>query len=161
MIRSALMLGTLPEPQNGGQIMRRLLTTATIAALLGVGLGGLSMATGSTTPRHELRILRFLEIRTSVSQVDIGVPGPSIGDELIFRSVLRDPDDRRTLGHNTVLCIALSRLAADCNGTAPLDGGELRFGQKTPQTGNRFRFPIVGGTGTYRGLDGQVLVQKL
>ena len=141
--------------------MRRLLTTALIAALVGGVLGGLSLAAGSTSPDSRLRTLRLLEVRTSVHQVDVGVRGPSIGDEFIFRSIFRNPQDTRTLGHNTVLCIALSRLSADCNGTATFDGGALRFGQKTGQTGSRFVFAIVGGSGKYRGVDGQVTVQKL
>jgi allene oxide cyclase len=140
--------------------MRRLLTTALAAALVGGVIGGLSLASASTSRDRHVRVMRVLEVQTHQAFVDVGKKGFSIGDQFMFTSVLKTLDGKRVVGHTSITCTATLGNRADCNGTGWLPGGSVRVGQ-TLANGPNSVLAVVGGTGRYQGAGGQVSVHSL
>jgi allene oxide cyclase-like protein len=91
-------------------------------------------------------------------QIDVGKPGPSIGDERIFADSLLDAKGR-TVGHDAGVCTftTLTPPEATCSITFFLSGGEIatQFLNAPPP---RKVAAIVGGTGVYRGASGEALI---
>jgi hypothetical protein len=91
-------------------------------------------------------------------QLDLGKPGPSIGDERIFADSLLDAKGRK-VGHDAGVCMftTLTPPEATCSITFFLSGGEIatQFLNAPPP---RKVAAIVGGTGVYRGASGEALI---
>ncbi len=92
------------------------------------------------------------------AQVDLGKPGPSLGDERIFADSLLDTKGRK-VGHDAGVCTftSLAPPEAACHITFFLAGGEIaiQFLNAPPP---RKLAAIVGGTGTYRGARGEAVI---
>ena len=91
-------------------------------------------------------------------QVDLGLEGPSLGDERIFADTMRDAKGRK-VGHDAGVCTftSLAPPEAACQITFFLSGGEIstQFLNAPPP---RKLAAIVGGTGAYRGARGQAVI---
>jgi hypothetical protein len=104
----------------------------------------------------------LVEHADHVTQIDLGDPGPSIGDMLVWGpDPLYDERDNRDTGATTYgTCIAFNA-ATDCiaaetilfpdGGTLELQGIELAGGKPSSRT-------IVGGSGRYLGAAGTMAV---
>jgi hypothetical protein len=99
--------------------------------------------------------------------IDIGAPGPSPGDQVIFATaVSRDGHSEGTTGGScTVTNINPDNtFTASCQATSQLRGGLLttqalvtfRTGLQPP-----FKLAITGGTGAYSGASGEVEVRQI
>jgi hypothetical protein len=139
--------------------VRRVLWTALVAALVGGVIGGLSLATASTSRDRHVRTFTFTEITRGQQFVDVGKKGFSLGDEFFFRSTFHK--NGKLVGRNQTFCVISGRGSAQCEGTAWFMGGTLRFSGLVPTEARDFVAPIVGGTGRWRGVDGQVRVHSL
>ncbi len=97
--------------------MRRLLTTALAAALVGGVIGGLSLASASTSRDRHVRTIRLLEVAKGQQTVDLGRQGFSPGDEIMFTEVLKTLDGKRIVGHTSTICTVVLGNKVDCSST--------------------------------------------
>ena len=126
---------------------------ALFAVLIAVGTAGAA--------RHDpgTATIGLIGHETANAQVDLGAPGPSLGDEIVFSGALLRPGGHREIGHfeGTLTAVtpdANSRFLASVVLALP-DGqiavqGELNFATQT-----EFVHAITGGTGTYRDARGE------
>jgi hypothetical protein len=92
--------------------------------------------------------------------VDIGTPGPGIGDLLVFQD--RILDRGRQVGVQGGSCTITALLPEDhfqthCTGTVVLPGGQIAF-QGLVTDAPEKRMAVVGGTGRYRTAAGELTV---
>jgi hypothetical protein len=95
--------------------------------------------------------------------VDIGTPGPGIGDLLVFQD--RILDHGRQVGVEGGSCTITALLPGDhfqthCVGTVSLAGGQIAF-QGLVTDAPEKRMAVVGGTGRYRTAAGELTVVEL
>jgi hypothetical protein len=129
------------------------LAGALFAVLVSVGTAGAA--------RHRLgtTTLRLVGHETATAQLDLGPPGPSLGDETVFSGALSRPGGHREIGHfeGTLTAVtpdANPRFLASVVLALP-DGqitvqGELNFATQT-----EFVHAITGGTDGYRNARGE------
>jgi allene oxide cyclase len=139
--------------------MRTMLRTALVAALVGGVIGGLSLASASASRDRHVRTMTLIEVSTGQQIVDLGKKGFSLGGELMFTSRLQTLGGKR-VGHTSVVCIAVLGEKIDCNGTGWLPGGTVRVGATLADTPTSV-LAVVGGTGRYQGVGGQVVTRPV
>ena len=95
--------------------------------------------------------------------VDLGAPGFSIGDQLVFSDRILDRAGRQ-VGVEGGVCSITAVLAAGfqvhCAGTVSLPGGQIAFQGLVTDTPEK-RMAVVGGTGRYRTAAGELTVLEL
>jgi hypothetical protein len=101
-----------------------------------------------------------IEKSGSSHYVDLTRRGFSIGDEFTFNSVFWNADQTQRVGANHGYCVVLTRRLSHCSGTARLMGGTLEFAGNSANA-SRFSIAITGGTGPFKGAEGQVTVENL
>jgi hypothetical protein len=83
--------------------------------------------------------------------------GPFAGDRAVFTFRLyRDTAMRRSIGIATFICQYAFDKNAFCNASYQLDGGQLVGQGAFNFSASTFQLSIVGGTGKYRGLTGNM-----
>ena len=143
--------------------MRRSLriVIACIVTAAGVFATGVASAPASA---NDIRTLHF-GVQFSPSFVlDLGEPGPSMGDQLISHDILVDKSGRQ-VGHDAVSCVITDPAGAtgpeaECTATFALAGGQLatQFLNSPPPVKP---LAVTGGTGAYRAVRGDgVLVEN-
>jgi len=131
-----------------------------IVALAVLAVGSAPAATGKRA-----KTLRLVAIKSQQAFLDLGSPGPSLGDQLVFSDTIYR--NRREAGTDGVVC-SITAVAPpygastyQCVGTI-----RLRDGQITTQGLNQFqgegdpgpfRLAITGGTGAYSGASGELI----
>ncbi len=87
--------------------------------------------------------------------IDVGEPGDSVGDILTFDQPLLDQQDKQ-IGNNSGTCIR-TRVAHSfqCQWTLTLDNGSIQVAGREFDKGTS-HIAIVGGTGQYAGISGQM-----
>jgi hypothetical protein len=141
--------------------MRTTSGLALSALVLGISIGGVSLA--SASPVAKPRTLTLISADTGQGElyIDAGPKGESAGDTIIFSELLfARARAKKPIGHVEVVCINTSLNAARCNGTLFLASGKIEAAgaihfRKT------FRIPVVGGTGAYSGTGGELQVTEL
>jgi hypothetical protein len=99
--------------------------------------------------------------------IDIGAPGPSVGDRAVFATALsRDGRPYGTTGGSCTIAIvnADGTFTADCQATSQTNDGitatqslvTFRNGLQPP-----FKLAITGGTGRFSGAGGEVEVRQI
>jgi hypothetical protein len=132
--------------------MRALMLLVAVLAL--VVVCGATLASASSSQARTFS-LGAVDAPKSERFVDVGAKGASPGDTIFFRETLIR-NGRRT-GGSEVMCVTVSSNAGRCYGTLRLGGGTLEASGGT-HFGGRFNLPIVGGTGTYAGASGVLMV---
>ena len=132
---------------------RTCLAAASMVAVLAL------VASGAAAAEQHGRTIQ-LGVRFHDDQLDLGAAGPSVGDELVVHDTL--VRGGRTVGSDAGTCtfISVAPPTAACAITFVLPGGQIatQFRNTPPP---RKVVPIVGGTGAYRGVGGQlVLVER-
>src|SRR4051794_27624142 len=134
--------------------MRRKLTC--LVAVTAIGALAAVTTGSASTERHGRTI--ELGIRFHDDQLDLGAPGPSVGDELVVHDALVN---RRaeTVGSDAGVCTftSVAPPVASCVLTFVLGDGQIatQFRNTPPP---RKLVAIVGGTGAYRGATGELLL---
>jgi hypothetical protein len=105
-----------------------------------------------------VRVLVLREVfGEDVTFVDVGDPGDSIGDYVVFHDVVQNYDSGEEVGRIDVQCI--SGYADQCRGSITLYGdGQIVFDGVTLAHQNPDRFAITGGTGVYGDVRGKLIV---
>lgn len=132
---------------------------AVICLVSGLVVGGSALAASS--PSSHGRTFRIRQITTSLVPVDVGAPGLSVGDGAVYHTQFRSLGGR-PIGQNHAACTVLTPLTAalaHCVGTAELPGGTIEWAGDLGLTAERFTLALTGGTGAYRGAQGQVTVR--
>jgi hypothetical protein len=142
------------------------------AVLATVVLGGLvfgSVLAAADGDRGKKRTLRLIGRESQMEFLDLGAPGPSLGDEIVFSEVLRRRG-RGEVGMSGGVCTVTEALPPydvltyQCVVTLRL----RRQGQITLQGLNEvqgmddpgpFRLAITGGTREFRGASGEAVVR--
>jgi hypothetical protein len=139
------------------------------SALLSILLLAFTMtpATASAQPEVEhkkpWKVMKIFE-RTEGDLVfiDLGAPGPSIGDRITFSNPIFDTDNNR-IGRDVAECV-IARIdptepparqqIVQCNISVQLADGQITVQGMAQGTDNYFA--ITGGTGAYRQAQGEV-----
>ena len=145
-----------------------LFCAAALAALV-VGLvspasGASSGGSASTSSvASGVRTIRVVAVFKEEAEIDIGVQGFSLGDEVVFSGDLRSNGEK--VGRLGVVCTFtsaanLDRVEAQCPATATLPDGQITF-QGLVVNRNLRILPITGGSGEYQGAEGEAHAQAL
>jgi hypothetical protein len=113
------------------------------------------------------KTLKIVATELQSDYLDLGAPGPSLGDELVFSESLRQ--DGRDVGTSGVVCTVTHTVPPydvqmfHCVGTLSLRRGQITLqglievqGEDDP---GPFTVAITGGTGAYRGAGGEAVVR--
>lgn len=99
--------------------------------------------------------------------VDLGAPGPSIGDRLTFSSVILDTNGNR-IGRDAAECVIVRidpteapgrQQTVQCSISVQLPDGQITTQGMAQGTENYFA--ITGGTGAYRQARGEVFARDI
>ena len=130
------------------------------AATVGLVAGGVGFASASGNTSAG-RTLHFEVEFSPFFFLDLGEPGPSMGDQIVSHDVLLDETGQQ-VGHDGVSCIVTdpSGPEAECTATFAVPGGQIttQFLNSPPPVK---RAAVTGGTGAYRNARGEaVLVER-
>jgi hypothetical protein len=144
----------------------RLYTAVLALVALGVLVAGAAVATANGNGKRTLRIVAT-EIQSEF--VDLGTPGPSLGDEFVFSETLFRRG--REVGVSGGVCTATQVTAPydvlmfHCVATLSLRRGQITLqglievqGEDDP---GPFTVAITGGTGAYRGAGGEAVIRDV
>jgi len=134
----------------------RILPAAVVAAALIVT---------PTQAAHKDRTFTLTGKTLASEQIDVGKPGPSLGDmNVITEDVYRDG---KRIGTSDIQCTVVRiqgpKFAAQCFNTASLPGGQITSqGVVTSDEIEQVPFTqaVTGGTGAYEGVTGQLTVDE-
>jgi hypothetical protein len=93
--------------------------------------------------------------------VDVGKSGFSIGDEFTINSVFWNLGQTQRVGSNHGYCLVLKANLVHCVGTGRLPGGTFEFSGNISGEASDFRIAITGGTGSFKGAEGQAVIHNL
>jgi hypothetical protein len=124
--------------------------------------GAASTASGLADEQQTIRVIAvFTEFDPNI---DLGAPGFSLGDEVVFSgNLLRDG---KQVGRVGVVCSFVStanadRVEAQCPTTSILPGGQITTQGTIVNRSLNFTLPITGGSGRYLGATGQVVSRDI
>jgi hypothetical protein len=144
---------------------KRLGISAAVIAVMALVVGAVSPALGSSSQESAStssgQTIRVTAVFTEFDpNIDVGAPGFSLGDEVVFSgNLLRNGQQ---VGRVGVVCTFVStanadRVEAQCPTTAILPGGQLTTQGTIVNRSLNFTLPITGGSGTFQGAEGQVV----
>jgi Allene oxide cyclase barrel like domain len=121
--------------------------------------GSASKSTGDATG-HTIRVIAVFQ---ETAEIDVGAPGFSLGDEVVFAGDLRQAGER--VGRVGVVCTFTSAadpsmVQAQCPATADLPGGQITLQGLVTNRDLRV-LPITGGSGRYQGAEGEMFARFL
>jgi Allene oxide cyclase barrel like domain len=129
----------------------------------GEALGSTCQGLASTSSGHsdKQQTIRVLAVFTEFDpNIDVGAPGFSLGDEVVFSgNLLRNGQQ---VGRVGVVCTFAStanaaRVEAQCPTTSILPGGQITTQGTIVNRSLNFTLPITGGSGRFQGAGGQVV----
>jgi hypothetical protein len=139
---------------------KRLGILGAVVAVMALVVEAVSPASGSSR-QGSARTIRVLAVFTEFDpNIDVGAPGFSLGDEVVFSgNLLRDG---KQVGRVGVVCTFVStanadRVEAQCPTTSILPGGQITTQGTIVNRSLNFTLPITGGSGRYQGAEGQVV----
>jgi hypothetical protein len=146
---------------------------AAVAAIVTLGAlvlsSGTAVAGGKGKDKHKGETLRLVATELQSEFLDLGTPGPSLGDEIVFSEVLRSRG--REVGTSGGVCTATevvppyTSITFHCVATLSLRQGQITLqglvefqGEDDP---GPFTVAITGGTGAYRGAGGEAVIRDV
>jgi len=145
---------------------RRLYAGMLAIVVLGVLMSGPAAATSNAKGK---RVLRIVATELQFQFLDLGAPGPSLGDELVFSERLSRHG--RSVGVSGVVCTATQveppydDLMFHCVGTLKLKRGQITLQGLIEVQGEDdsgpFTVAITGGTGRYEGAGGKAVIRQV
>ena len=140
---------------------KRLGVLGGVIAVVALAVGAVSPALGSSRDGHKPKtIVATAVFKEFDASIDVGAPGFSLGDEVVFSGDLLQ--DGEQVGRVGLVCSFVStatpdRVEAQCPGTAILPGGQIAVSGVIVNEALDFTLPITGGSGRYEGADGQMV----
>ena len=143
-------------------MLRRLLTTAGVAGVVAFVVGGGAFAVASSSGSDgPVKTITVIEKSGPSHFVDVGKKGLSIGDEFTINSVFWNTAQTARVGSNHGYCTVITQRLSHCVGTATLMGGTIEYSANLTGTASDFRVAVNGGTGPFKGAEGQVTIHSL
>ena len=141
---------------------KRLGALGAVIAVLALAVGIALPALGSTGHAAQDQTIRVTAVVTELKLLDLGGPGFSLGNEIVFSEKLLQGANQ--LGHAGAVCteVSVARQEAQCIATYSFAGGQITgqalviLNSTAPYDGS-----ITGGTGKYEGAKGELHVQTL
>lgn len=141
---------------------KRLGALGAVIAVLALAVGIALPAAGSTGNAAQDQTIRVTAVTTEQKLLDLGGPGFSLGNEIVFSQKLLQGANQ--VGHDGSVCteVSVARQEAQCIATYSFPGGQITaqalviFGSTAPYDGS-----ITGGTGKYEGAKGELHVQNV
>jgi hypothetical protein len=115
-------------------------------------------AAKNTVLRYDIAFRPFPE-----NFVDVGTPGPGIGDMLVFQDRILDHGRQVGVEGGTCTITALlpgAHFQTNCVGTVSLAAGQIAFQGLVTDAPDK-HMAVVGGTGRYRDAGGELTVLEL
>ena len=140
--------------------MRRAVVFAGIVAL---GIGGITVVAASgATPSIQRPVTFTVHETYSPTFVDIAPAGPSAGDQLVATGRLTGRHGRH-VARETLRCTSVNADASlfDCTFVERFRDGSVEIGGAFSTTHPNGAFPVLGGTGRYQNVRGQVINHQL
>jgi cytochrome c553 len=121
---------------------------------------GCFSAASFTTLAQSKTLVTIADAKTSPAVwLDLGKPGDSIGDQWLFDQPLLD-EKRNSIGNNSGVCIRTKvGNSSQCQWTLTLRNGTIQVQGKELDKGSS-AIPIIGGTGDYQHISGQLVSLK-
>jgi hypothetical protein len=151
---------------------KRLGILGTVIAVVALVVGAVSPALGSSSHRsastssgHDGKTIRVTAVFTEFDpNIDLGAPGFSLGDEVVFSGNLLQNGTQ--VGRIGVVCTFVStanadRVEAQCPTTSILPGGQITTQGTIVNRSLNFTLPITGGSGQFQGAGGQVVSRDI
>jgi hypothetical protein len=142
---------------------------AVVALVVGAvspALGSSSQGAASTSSGHaDGQTIRVTAVFTEFDpNIDVGAPGFSLGDEVVFAGNLLQ--NGKQVGRVGVVCTFVStanadRVEAQCPATATLPGGQITIQGVIVNRALNWTLPITGGSGRYDRARGQVVSRDI
>ncbi|MFI5898244.1 hypothetical protein ACIA5D_50015 [Actinoplanes sp. NPDC051513] len=152
--------------------MNRILLSSLVAAAASLAIGAAAIASPPTAAKagvdsataHRDVLTFAVHFRPFPENfVDLGEPGPGIGDQLVFQDDLMDLTGRH-VGVEGGTCVITAALPdgfqIECLGTISLADGQISY-QGLVSNAPTKQLAIVGGTGRYRGASGEATLVEL
>src|SRR5215203_162328 len=141
---------------------RTVITALAVAGALAVCIGATaSAANGSPNPNH----FTLYNHDTHQAFLDLGDPGPSVGDQYVFGGDVSEQQGGTPIGRKSGQCVTISDTEMLCTSSFTFNGGQISFQALVDVTvffaGQPFEFALTGGTGPYRKARGTVTGQIL
>jgi hypothetical protein len=141
---------------------KRLGALGAVIAVVALAVGIALPAAGSTGHASQDQTIRVTAVTTEQKILDLGGPGFSLGNEIVFSQKLLQGANQ--VGHDGSVCteVSVARQEAQCIATYSFPGGQITaqalviFGSTAPYNGS-----ITGGTGKYEGAKGELHVQNV
>ena len=141
---------------------KRLGALGAVIAVVALAVGIALPAAGSTGNAAQDQTIRVTAVTTEQKLLDLGGPGFSLGNEIVFSQKLLQGANQ--VGHDGSVCteVSVARQEAQCIATYSFPGGQITaqalviFGSTAPYDGS-----ITGGTGKYEGAKGELHVQTV
>ena len=141
---------------------KRLGALGAVIAVVALAVGIALPAAGSTGNATQDQTIRVTAVTTEQKLLDLGGPGFSLGNEIVFSQKLLQGANQ--VGHDGSVCteVSVARQEAQCIATYSFPGGQITaqalviFGSTAPYDGS-----ITGGTGKYEGAKGELHVQNV
>ena len=138
-----------------------------VALVAGLGLafavasGGPAVSSGGDDGDDRHQKIRVVSVNTEEAFVDVGEDDFSLGDEFVFSSKLMRHG--KQVGHTGVVCTitSVANEQSQCVGTAQFRAGQITIQGLLAGEPTTFRFPITGGSGVFRGAEGDLQVREL
>ena len=140
--------------------MRKLLLGAAALAALALVTGSVGAASSAPEPPAQAETtLRVIQRAPEVASIDLGTPGPSPGDVLVFRSALFDRTNTERVGDLNITCTESFGDHHICRGIFRISGkGQLSV-DALPRFPNPTTGIVTGGSGEFRLARGDVDIQ--
>jgi hypothetical protein len=154
--------GTMGKAKRLGILGAVIAVMALVVGAVSPALGSSNQGAVSTSSGHaDTQTIRVLAVfREFDASIDVGAPGFSLGDEVVFSGdLLRNGEQ---VGRVGVVCTFVStanpnRVEAQCPTTSILPGGQITTQGTIVNRSLNFTLPITGGSGRYQGAGGQVV----
>ena len=153
---------------------KRLGIAAAVIAVMALVVGAVSPALGSSSQgaastasgnSNKGQTIRVIAVFTEFDpNIDVGAPGFSLGDEVVFSGNLLQ--DGKQVGRVGVVCTFVStqnadRVEAQCPATAILPGGQITVQGVIINRALNWTLPITGGSGRYDRARGEVVSRDI
>jgi hypothetical protein len=140
---------------------KRLGVLGAAIAMVALTVGAVSPALGSSRDDDQERTIRVVAITVEEEFLDLGAEGLSLGDQGVSSEKLLKGGEE--VGHSGVVCTVTSveREEVQCAATAWFDGGQITVQGLVGFGGEAFVLPITGGSGKYKGAEGEVHVRDV
>jgi hypothetical protein len=121
---------------------------------------GAVTVTGPATAATDRMFVGTLPTTDSRTMVDLGAPGPSVGDLTVYNYALQE--DHVPVGYMLQTCTTLEQSAADtlsrCTGELSVSGSTVVFQGLFRSSRTVHRYAVTGGLGRFRSASGELVL---